>query len=152
MRLYGDIMKIEIFFYKGDDTLSKLIKWLTQKPYSHTGIIVGGLTVFDTDFTRDLSLRDLPWNKSDIDIITLNLSDAQYEDAINWIRGHNRIKYDNWENVRFILDYKKSNGVYKLNCVEATVDFLCSIGILNIIYRDDNISPGDLFNLLNGRI
>ena len=145
-------MKIEIFFLKKSDWLSDLIKRITHTPHSHCGMLLGGFTVFDTDFTRDLTLRQLPWKDSDIDVITLDLSDIQYEETIKWIRKNNLKKYDNVENLRFIRGYKKSNGDAKLNCVEATLSYLCDIGILNPIYKEDNLSPGELYDILNRRV
>jgi len=150
-QLCGDIMKIEIFFLKSNDILSETIKKLTQGKYSHCGFLYDGTNVWDTDFTRKFSLRYLPWDKSDFDTIKLDLKSTQLEEILSWCQYHNNFPYDNVENIQWLFG-KQSNGDAKLNCCESVIDCLSDCGVLNTTYKDKNLSPSEVYHILNGRI
>ena len=143
-------MKIQILFLHKADWLGRLIQKLSNGNMTHCGIVINDLCLVDTNFGRDFGVRFIPWNSCDYELITLNLRHVQYEEAIDWIREHEGIPYDNWNNVWWLLG-KKSNGVAKLNCTESVVEFLCDISFLNKIYLEMNLSPSELYEILKSK-
>lgn len=143
-------MKIEILFLHKSDWLGKLIKKFSAGDKTHCAILIDGLLLADTSFGRSFGVRFIPWNKCDYDIISLDLKHTQYEEAVEWIRSHKGIKYDNLNNILWLVG-KKSNGGKKLNCVESVVEFLCDIMYLPQFYYEENLSPTQLYHILESR-
>ena len=96
-------MRIQIFFLHDNSWLGKLIQKLTQSPYCHTGYLINDIHVWDTDYKRNFSLRYLPWNKDNLKIVDLNLTNLQNYNLENWLYHHNQVKYDMFENIRMFF-------------------------------------------------
>lgn len=140
-------MKIQILFLHKRDWLGKLIQKLSHGDKTHCGIVLNNFTIADTNFGRNFGIRFIPWNKCDYELLTINLRHAQYEEATEWIQSHVGIEYDNINNILWLMG-KKSNGGKEMNCVESIVEFLCDIGYLPQFYRDENLSPTQLYHIL----
>lgn len=140
-------MKVEILFIKKQDFLGRVISFLSKGSYSHCCLCFDNLIILETDFIHDLNLIHLKYNKCDYDSITLNLKPYQYDDLMIWATEHIGCKYDNWQNIRWLLRMK-GNGQVKLNCVESVIDMLIFINLINPIYLEMNLNPTQLYEVL----
>jgi hypothetical protein len=143
-------MKIQILFLHKRDLLGRIIQFLSKGEQTHCGIVVNDFLLADTNFGRRFGIRFIPWRRDDYELIELKLTSIQYENAINWIHLHEGTPYDNLNNILWLLG-KKSNGTIKLNCTESVISFLCDIGFLNHAFRNYNLSPTQLYTLLESR-
>lgn len=144
-------MKVQILFLRNRSLLSRLIKFVTQGEHCHVAIVLNHYTVLQTDFIHNLNLSYLSYKKCDYDLVTLNLKPIQEIEVGEWTQTHLYTPYDNFENWRYLMGYKKSNNQSKLNCVEATINLLCDISYLNQVYLDMNLSPSELYEILKSK-
>lgn len=143
-------MKIQIGFLKKNDLLGRIVKFASHGSFSHTFFLIDGCIVADTDFTRNFGFRLLPWKREEFDLIDLHFKELQLIDLMEFIQQSNSKKYDNLENIRWLIN-KKSNHNNKLNCCESVIDGLIYCGFLRDLYKELNLSPTQLYELLTRR-
>lgn len=146
-------MTIQLLFLKKNDLVGRIIKRITKGEYTHCAFLIEGLYVYDTDLIRKFQGRFLPWNSDEFDIINLNMKPSQCQELVEWIQEHNGQKYDNWENLRYLLKtiLRFKDNTNKMNCTESIIDALIYVGILYPNYKTEILSPSDVYKIMKNK-
>ena len=136
-------MSTKLFFYKGTNLVSKLVRMVTKSQYSHMGIMIDDIHVIDISINYGLKIRHLDYQKKKYDIIEVDLTREQ---VLEFSQIYFNTTYD-WNEVFRMFFKKLKHNKKKVICSEFIYLMLSHYGILP--ESDDTFTPGDIYKLLS---
>lgn len=143
---------VKIVFKKGRTFISLLIRLITRSKFSHVGIVIDDI-IYETDIGYNFRKSKFDWEESIYNGIILDISNEEKDDLIKYLNSNIGKKYDNKENLRYILKLFNLDWIFKdnnrkWNCVESVVDSLHMVEKYKHISESETYSPNDLYNMI----
>lgn len=134
----------DIVFVKNDTFISKLIKRFTNSDYSHCGIIISPMHIYETNYNINSSIQHFSYNKNMCDIYRVNFEfdEEKFKEFISNNIGN---KYDFMEILKIIFRINKADNDNEYICSTLVRDAFKYASGIDLV--DENIkvcTPEDI--------
>lgn len=138
------MQKYDLIFYKGNNVLGRLIRWITNSPYSHVAMYLGDNHIVEANYFNTLRVKHLKYKRHQYDVYRVkDLNNEHYCKIDEYIKIHVNSKYDYRELLRILFPFMRiKDNLSKLICSEFIYDCFNYAGIC--LLDNDITTPNDL--------
>lgn len=147
----------DVVFVRGNSLTSRIIRFFDKGRFSHVCIAMSKEYVLETDLFKKVGIY--PFSYSDYEIIRLNITDEQRKQLMEVAQKYIGKNYD-WRQL-FYYVFKSLWKYVKFQWFNTPNEFICSelaykvlvdIGVLKDCKKFVDITPNELYRLLERRM
>lgn len=133
--------ELEILLYRGNSLISKVIRWVTKSPFTHSAVTLDDYHLIEINWYYRLKIRHLKYRTGDYEVyVVKGITEEQKRKVKEFLLTHLGTKYDHIQSITHGLNEQTNglvpiiNDLTKYNCTEvldlafayAGIDFLPS--------------------------